>query len=145
MSRETIFAALFNLVKATPGLASSSRKARPLANVSEPEMPILFQLQAPEIWEQKRGLPPKRILRADLEIYVSSAGDHRGETRPPSAVLNPILDALEAALAPGLADDGAQTLGGLVSHCWIEGGIEIFEGLLEGKTAALVRIHILIP
>jgi hypothetical protein len=40
---------------------------------------------------------------------------------------------------------GVQTLGGLVSHCWIEGEIEQFPGVLDGIAKAIVPVKILVP
>jgi hypothetical protein len=61
-------------------------------------------------------------------------------------VLNPLLDAIAAALAPTGADlvAGAQTLGGLVKHCWISGAIETDEGALGGQAVAIVPVEILV-
>jgi hypothetical protein len=139
--REEIYSALFALVSVTPGLVTTSRRAMPLQEITDNLMPALFQVQAGETYIQgKPGIPPRRILAVDLEIYISNAADPHGS---PGTVLNPILDAIEAALMPDPAE--RQTLGDLVYRCWIEGKIEIFEGLLEGKVIALIPIQIEIP
>jgi hypothetical protein len=57
--------------------------------------------------------------------------------------MNPLLDALTAALAPPNPVENVQTLGGLVAHCWIEGGIQTDEGVLGGQSVAIVPIRIL--
>jgi hypothetical protein len=36
-------------------------------------------------------------------------------------------------------------LGGLVTHCWIEGRIEIHPGDLDGQAIAVVPIRMLVP
>jgi hypothetical protein len=38
-----------------------------------------------------------------------------------------------------------QTLGGLVSHCWIEGRIEMDSGDNDGQAKAIIPIRILVP
>ena len=140
MNREAIYAALFALVSVAPGLMTASRKGKPLSQIEDAEMPALFQIQGGETWEQKKGVPSKVTLKADLEVYVSNRAD---PDSCPASVLNPILDYLQAALEPSAGD--TQTLGGLVSHCWIAGALEVFEGLLENKTVALIPINILVP
>jgi hypothetical protein len=140
--REEIYAAVFALVSAVPNLATSSRRAKPLQEITDDLMPALFQIQAGEAYIQgKPGVPPRRILAVDLEIYVSNSSDPYGI---PGTILNPILDAIEAALTPDPAT-GRQTLGNLVYRCWIEGRIEVFEGLLEGKMVAMIPLQIEIP
>jgi hypothetical protein len=139
--REEIYAAVFALASAAPGLVTASRRAKPIQEITDNLMPALFQIQAGETYIQgKPGVPPRRILAVDLEIYVSNTGDPYGSA---GTVLNPILDAIEAALAPDLT--GFQRLGGLAYRCWIEGRIEVFEGLLEGKVVALIPLQIELP
>ena len=43
------------------------------------------------------------------------------------------------------ARDFAQTLGGRVHKCWIEGRIQKFQGDLDGQTLIVVPIKILVP
>jgi len=54
--------------------------------------------------------------------FKSRIGPRTGSDITPISILNPLLGAIDAALAPGKVD-GKQTLGGLVSHCWIEGKV----------------------
>ena len=61
----------------------------------------------------------------------------------PSSVMNPLLDAVTAALAPDNPINTAQTLGGTVAHCWIEGAIETDEGTLGDQAVAIVPVRIL--
>ena len=139
--REEIYAAVFALASAAPGLVTKSRRAKPIQEITDDMMPALFQVQAGETYIQgKPGVPPRRILAVDLEIYVSNSGDPYGSA---GTVLNPIIDAIELALLPDFT--GFQTLGGLVYRAWIEGCIEVFEGLLEGKVVALIPLQIEIP
>ena len=60
----------------------------------------------------------------------------------PSTELNSLLDAVEAAIrsaTPGIA----QSLGGKVSHCRIEGKIEIVENVIGSMALAVVPVEIL--
>lgn len=76
---------------------------------------------------------------ADVYIYVKTDGES------PSSLLNPLLDAVEQALQPQHPDINQwQTLGGLATHCWIEGTIETDEGTLGDQAVAIIPINILV-
>jgi len=147
-SRETVYAALFDRITVlSPGgqtvFAVVGRNLRHWADVPIEEHPALFQAQTSETVIQQKGLPPKHTLNVNLYVYVHTEAQHNRETVPAS-LLNPLLDAIEDALAPD-NDDGTCTLDGLVSHCWIEGTIETSEGTLGNQEVAIVPVHILIP
>jgi len=59
-------------------------------------------------------------------------------------VLNPLLDAVEAALAPS-ATTGLQDLGlpAMVQHAYISGKVETDEGVLGDQAVAIVPVEIL--
>ncbi len=78
-------------------------------------------------------------LQVDLYIYCSNGGN---DNLSPGEVLNPLLDAIEVALAPDNIVTRKCTLGGLVQHCWIEGTVETFEGTLGDREVAIVPIII---
>lgn len=139
--REAIQAALFQRLSAIPGFATSSRRLKHWTDVAPAEQPALFQVQKGETWIRRQGLPPARRLSVELFVYVSTAAD---PAVAPSQVMNPLIDAIEAALAPDPASL-VQTLGGLVDHAWIAGKIESDEGLLGDQAVAIVPIDILIP
>jgi hypothetical protein len=63
---------------------------------------------------------------------------------PPAMLLNPLLDALEAALSPSPAT-GIQNLGlpAMVQHAYIAGKIETDEGVLGDQSIAIVPVQIL--
>ena len=86
------------------------------------------------------GAPTVWTLYADFYIYVHSS-DHYAA---PATVLNPLLDALERALAPSSAT-GIQHLGLplLVQHAYIAGKIETDEGILGDQAIAIVPVEIL--
>ena len=86
-----------------------------------------------------RGLPPKQTISAELWVYTDVGKEPNAN---PEAALNDIVDAIEVALAPSVLT-GVQTLGGLVSHCWIEG--EQFPGVLDGTAKAIIPVKMLVP
>jgi len=139
MTREPIYAALFNLVRSAASFVTTSRRLRHWSDVAAAEQPALFVIQKSETAEERRPLPVKWRARVDLYLYAQAPD----ELTPPATVMNPLLDAIEAALAPDPASH-VQSLGGLVQHCWIAGRIETDEGILGGQAVAIVPVEILV-
>ncbi len=141
MTREPIYEALFALLANAADFATASRRLRHWSNVEPAEQPALFQVQKRETAKSLEGSPAQWRAEVDVYVYCQAPDD---ETAP-AIVLNPLLDALEAALLPAGADlaSGTQSLGGLVKHCWIAGAIETDEGALGGQAVAIVPIEIL--
>ena len=86
------------------------------------------------------GAPTAWTLYADFYIYVHSSDPYAA----PATILNPLLDALERALAPSPAT-GIQNLGLplMVQHAYISGKIETDEGVLGDQAIAIVPVEIL--
>lgn len=139
MIREPIYAALFALLQNAAPFVTASRRLRHWSDVAAPEQPALFMIQKSETAEERRPLPAKWRALVDLYLYAQAPDD----TTPPAEVMNPLLDAVETALAPDPVSH-VQTLGGLAQHCWIAGRIETDEGVLGGQTVAIVPIEILV-
>ena len=142
MNREPVYAALFNLLAGAAPFATASRRLRHWTAVSAAEQPALFLVQKRETAKASEGAPT--VWRAELDLYVYCQAPD--DASAPCLVLNPLLDALETALAPKGADGvaGVQTLGGLAKHCWISGAIETDEGALGGQAVAIVPVEILV-
>jgi hypothetical protein len=140
MNREAIYGALFAKVAAAAGFATTSRRLRHCSYVVPAEQPALFQVQKSETARRGAGLPPKWTLALDLFVYAHASDDATAA----ATVMNPLIDAIEAALAPDPVTN-VQTLGGLVAHCWIAGKVETDEGVLGGQAVAIVPIEILVP
>jgi len=139
MNREAIFAALFALVSTPPALVTKSRKLLHWNDVPASQQPALFQAQGKQTVSQPaaNGLPTKWVLDATLYVYVNTQG-----AASPGEVLNPILDAITAALDAN-AIGTPQTLGGLVEWARIEGSIETSEGTLGDQEVAMIPVRIL--
>ena len=140
MSREIIYQALFSLASTSAAFVTTSRRWKHWGDVDAASQPALFQNQKGEHVTAKNGLPAQRKLLVDICLYANN-GD---PNQPSSSLLNPLLDALESALAPDPVTE-RQTLDGLVSHAFINGAIEIFEGVLGAQAVAIVPVEILIP
>lgn len=143
MSRETAYVALFALLSIlkTNGLVRlCDRRARLLDGLSASELPALFMAVDHQQITRQAGQPPKRQLAAKVYLYASNPDRHR----PAGVILNDLIDAVEAALAPPVAD-AVQQLGGAVAHAWIEGPIQIFEGPDGQRAAAILSVQMLVP
>ena len=141
ISREPIYAALFGLLETAADFAVVYRRLRHWSDVSPPEQPALFMAQKTELASVKTlGAPTVWTLAVDLYLYVHSSDPYLA----PATVLNPLLDAVEAALAPS-ATTGLQDLGlpATVQHAYISGKIETDEGVLGDQAVAIVPIEIL--
>lgn len=144
-TREPIYAALWALIVAAPGIAGvfrdMGRLLRHIEDVSADEMPAIYLLQQGESWERVgKGIPPKRTLNASIVVYVATT---KGDGTLPATLLNTAMDAIDT-----LFNDGTrvQTLGGLVEHAYIaEGEVRYYEGLLQDKSPLTIPVRILIP
>lgn len=140
VSREAIHAALFSLVSSVPGVTTASRTLKHWSDVPASQQPALFQAHKGEAVDAPaRGAPQRWTMRFDLYLYANTASDPNAA---PSSVLNPLLDKIQAALAPG--PSGVQTLGDMVHHCWIAGSIETDEGVLGDQGVVIIPVEVLI-
>lgn len=139
-TREPIYAALFAKLQAIQGITTISRRLRHWTDVQAEEKPAIFQAQRRELQQPRKGLPAKVTLQCDVYLYVDSGNDM---TATPATIINPLMDAIEMALAPDPVS-GVQTLGGTVSHCWIEGEIMSDEGYLGSQGVLIIPVNILV-
>ena len=132
--------ALFALVSGAAPFATASRRLRLWGDVAHAEKPALFLVERGDTYARSgEGVPAAVTLEADIYIYTDAGKDL---TVVPASALNPLLDAIDAALAPN-ALTGVQTLGGLAAHCWIEGKVLKDAGDLDGDGVAVIPIKIL--
>src|ERR1700731_3388997 len=107
IAREPIYAALFELVAGAAGFVTAERRLRHWSDVAPAEQPALFMTQKSEAAVTKTlGAPLVWTLNVELYLYAHSSDPQLS----PVAVLNPLLDAVEAALAPA-PTTGLQDLG----------------------------------
>ncbi|MGA8380853.1 MAG: hypothetical protein WB710_06970 [Stellaceae bacterium] len=139
--REAIYAALWTLGSGAGSFASANRRLRHWADVAPAEQPALFMSEkGGHAQVKKLGAPIVWTLFADFYIYVHSSDPYAA----PATIINPLLDALERALAPSAAT-GLQNLGLplMVQHAYIAGKIETDEGILGDQAIAIIPIEIL--
>jgi hypothetical protein len=136
IQREPIYSALFALLGASAPYVVKSRRLLHWNDVSSTQQPALFVAQKGEVATTQRGLPTVWELNVDVYIYCRTDG-----ALAPGPIINPLIDAIEAALAPNPIEN-AQTLGGLVHWARIEGAIETDEGTLGDQSVAIIPITI---
>lgn len=136
MNREPIYAGIFAKLSAAARFKKTSRTLRHWVDVPSIEQPALFQAQTGEDVSTTPGLPSVWQGKLDVYVYAHNSGD---KSVAPSQLLNPLIDAIEAALAPDVVS-GKCKLGGLVEHVWIEGHIQTDEGTLGDQAVAIVPV-----
>lgn len=136
MTREAIYSALFAKLAAIHGVRMCSRRLKGWSDVPATEQPALFMVQSEEEPDQDEARPTIWRLSVDVYVYCNSGRD---PSVTPATEMNGILDEIEAAIA-GPFPGQPQTLGGLVSHCWISDKIETDGGALDEQAVAIVPI-----
>lgn len=147
-SRETVCAALLDLFKAKPGgFVTIGRRHVPAPKLGSAMQPALFIAVTLEETKQGAiGVPGHTVMEATLIVYCQGPAIDEApgeETMLAESTLNGLLEDIDTALAPGI--DGTQTLGGLVTHCWIEGQVFKDPGILSNQAMAVVPVRMLIP
>jgi hypothetical protein len=152
LGREAIWSAFFALL--SPSLTSGSggpfktvtRRAKPYTQTSPGEQPSLMVLQRRETADAKdRGKPTIWKLHGSLYVYAQNPVDGVAPGSGGGQVLNPLIDAIEAALAPVPAQGQVQSLGGLVSRAFIDGEVEMDEGNIDNQAVAIIPVTIIGP
>ncbi len=141
ITREPIYAALFARVSGAAHFITAGRRMRHWSSLTPAEQPALFMRQKSEIAAMTTvGAPTVWKLVVDLYVYAHASDPYVA----PATVLNPLIDAVEVALAP-LAVTGLQDLGmpAMVQHAYIAGKIETDEGVLRDQAVAIVPVEIL--
>jgi hypothetical protein len=142
MNRESIITALFSLVSNSAVFATASRRMQLWSNVAASDKPALFLCERGDVYVRASEAVPESVtLNVDIFIYTDAGKD---QSSVPATALNTLIDAVDAALAPDRLS-GLQMLGGLVSHCWIEGKIMKDSGDLDGDGVAVIPVKILVP
>jgi len=147
MSRDAIDAAVFSLASAAADFVTIGDKLIMWTNVPPEQQPALFlrvgdESHPPRLAQQ---MPPKRTFEYELWIYTrldcAAANATDGSLPVPLGFL---IDAVEAAFRPPPVIERV-TLGGLVTHCWIEGTVSKDDGALTNQALAKIPIRVLVP
>ena len=141
IEREAIYAALFARVAGAAQFVTAARRLQHWSSLTPAEQPALFMRQKSEVAATKAlGAPTVWTLVVDLYVYAHAADPYVA----PATALNPLIDNIEAALAP-LAATGVQDLGlpAMVQHAYIAGKIVMDEGVLRDQAVAIIPVEIL--
>lgn len=142
MNRETIITAAFSLLANSASFVTASRRLKSWSSVAASDKPALFLSERRETYHRaSESVPESVTMELDIYIYIDAGGNPE---IVPAIQLNNMIDAIESALLPN-SMTGLQTLGGLVSHCWIEGNIIKNSGDLDGNGVAIIPLKILVP
>lgn len=143
MIREDVYSALFSLLTTNLsglGVKTFSRRFALWTDIPKSSQPAVIMAQSGESAIQNTlGVPAKFELDVNIWLYINA-----GESLQtiPATIYNPIIDAITDAIAPPVGDK--QTLGMEdVSHCWVSGKIEIFDGALGSQVIVIIPIKIL--
>jgi hypothetical protein len=152
VDREAVWAALFAWFQSEmpAGMfASMGRKHKLPPDLGTAEQPAFFLVQVKEQHKPKpRGVPTQLVLHGYIILYFQAPGvdeDIGQETVLAATQMNQMLLAIDNALQPDNLIAGVFTLGGLVSHCWIDGDTDMDPGIFGSQAAAILPIHILVP
>jgi hypothetical protein len=153
VDREAIWAALFGWFQTKLGIQFQvyGRKHIAPPQLTIADQPAFFQVAGKEVHLPKQssfsGMPVRLQLKGFLILYLydNSPEELIGhETLLAETTLNAKLKAIDAALLPDDLGSGKCTLGGLVTHCWIEGDSDLDPGIFGPQTAAIIPINILV-
>ncbi|WP_173910747.1 hypothetical protein [Acinetobacter sp. Marseille-Q1618] len=143
MNSEAIYQALFDQLANINGMVTVSRRLRHFNHVANEQRPALFITQGNQDENAVKGLNAKIELAAEVYLYIYEADSEKAI----GSQINHYLDAIREAIKPEYPEMCEyQTLGGLVEHCWIDGTIEVFEGvegMIDGQGIAIIPIRIL--
>ena len=143
VTREQVMQALFALLQSTGSFVTVSRRNRNPEGLTPAQCPALFLLEDAEEPKRKSlNMPPVRELTVKAIFYHDCGTD---ENAVPSALINAVLDALDAALLPDNLQTGFCTLGGLVFAIYISGSVTKAPGDITGKSLAIVPLRIVLP
>jgi hypothetical protein len=102
-------------------------------------------------FEQRgRGRPPVRIMHRTIVIYAQLPGSGTPQgpdaTTPGGTVFAPLSEAIEGVFQQ-VDSEGALTLGGLVSHCWLQGDSHWLTPDIDpgGQGMLTLPVQIMIP
>ncbi len=142
-TREQAVEALLAKLAALAPFKTVTRRNRRPDTILPAATPALMLLEHSDAYTPRpSNSPPVRRLMLRAMIYVDTGND---QNAVPSAVLNPILDAIDGALTPDDPVRGQCTLGGLVQSVVIVGTVIRAPGDVTGKSLAAVPLEILLP
>lgn len=109
-------------------------------------MPFICICKPKEVYPPRpiNSLPAKRTFMVELIVWIS-VGQNQAEI--PDEKVCDIMDFLDEALQPDKTTSAgkAQSLGGLVESCNIEGDVPLVPGDVDGNGMMLIPLIIVVP
>lgn len=150
-TREDVFGPLFTQLQTVPGITTFSRRMMEYSEIAPDLLPALILWEQPEDTVYDGQGLPKNTWQAIIAVFFQNpekpnSGDPNTAT-PGATIINPLIDAVRAALAPDSFMTGSYTIGGLVEWCRVEGKtiVETGDTDSDGRGGALIPIEILVP
>lgn len=156
--RETVATALATLLGGAPvsgrypninpilisaGYKLFGRRLRDWVQVEACDKPALFLVNYEENHDRKAIMGPDKLTMGFMAVIYDDVTDQfLVPSQRANALLDAIDDVLRAAVDP-LTD--RVTLGGIVSHCWVEGTGKVSPGDLDNQTVITYPIRVLVP
>jgi hypothetical protein len=143
VTREEVMSALFARLQSIPGINTTSRRMTLPGMVAPGDMARLMLWEQPERAANITSLPDKRTWEAWVVIVFTNDD----AAVPGATIINPMIDAIEAALAVDDFNRNVCSLGGLVHYARIEGTVvkETGDTDTTGLGGAVVPIKIMPP
>src|SRR5579864_1378600 len=104
-TREQVFGALFTKLQTAAGITTFSRRMLDYSVIAPRLMPILILWEMPETTDYKpgRGLPRDHWEALAVIVFQNTSKPQNGDPTtavPGATIINPLIDAVRAALAP---------------------------------------------
>ncbi len=142
-TREQAIGALVTRLAAAASFGAVTRRLVSPETIASPGAPALAVVTHHETYHSPSpNLPPRRTLTVLAILYVDAGAD---PNVIPDALLNPLQDAVDAALKADDAVSGRCTLGGLVYAAQARGEVIRAPGDKTGKGLAVIPIDIVLP
>jgi hypothetical protein len=138
---EPIHAALLAICQGVTGFKLVSRRLQFIDEVQPTNFPACFVVWTHDDHQQKAYAGD--VISMYFKIYVYCDSGEDANAVPVKDDLLPIYKALVNAIRP-VADGMKQTLGGLVESCVVSGTVDTCNGVLGGKSYAILPITVLV-
>lgn len=140
--RETLAAALFERLSAAYPFAFATRRPAAPEVLASPGKPAFALLSNHDKSAAATAAPRKLAMHFWAIVYVDVSDDDNAVA---DILINDILDAFDAALAPDNSVTGRCTLGGVAERVSINGEIVRAPGDKTGKGIALAPVEAILP
>ena len=118
---------------------SITRRGAIWSKTAPANQPCLYVVQVAEHTSQESAFGENRwVLYFTLEVYAQADA---ASAAVPDTLINAILDGIELTIQ-SKPKGMPQTLGGIVTNCWIEGEIVLGTGQIETQLMMLVPVRI---